>query len=624
MSETKGIEYYKTLLCQQALNRIHNINAGPEDGQWGSKTQKALDVFAWYEQKKDRVEDKVAEPKVDKNIVVPSPEPHKDTSKFKKGLRQLFEPPSDNVAALVDFYGPYGIKDQREPDLVWFTFPYPMRLYDTKQVLSRHRCHRKVKESLEAVLETARDELGLDFIKEHNLDTYYGVYNPRPMRGNSNSISRHCLPAGTQVYTSQGIVNIENLKLRDKVLSFNEGSCVEKPIVKFFKNGKKNIVTVNYRGGVFKCSEDHKIKVLKKTAGSGRGIRDANYELIWKKAADLERGDKLISLKQHQLHPRQDKASPEWAEILGLFIGDGCVHHRNGIPDYVSFSIPEGDRIRQHAFELINNFFGGRAKQNKHFIFLYHKQDYEKFLEFNKKACYKTVPKEVWGYSASNKLRFLEGYIYSDGCVIAQKSGGQSEGFSSVISLKSGSKTLMEELRLIFSTLNFRVSQLNYSKTSGHFEGYDREHESWKFTARDLSCSLDLSHDPLYKERIEKSSKPNNNSARCQGYHLLGEDFRTSSVISVEYSGEEETYDIEVADTHNFIVDGQVVSNSWAAAIDINADQNRFQTPWQKDKIGQRGYANMPVEFIEIFESFGWKSGAKAWGKDAMHFQLTK
>jgi hypothetical protein len=32
----------------------------------------------------------------------------------------------------------------------------------------------------------------------------------------------------------------------------------------------------------------------------------------------------------------------------------------------------------------------------------------------------------------------------------------------------------------------------------------------------------------------------------------------------------------------------------------------------------------MPVEAVEVFERAGWKSGARAWGKDAMHFQATQ
>ena len=57
--------------------------------------------------------------------------------------------------------------------------------------------------------------------------------------------------------------------------------------------------------------------------------------------------------------------------------------------------------------------------------------------------------------------------------------------------------------------------------------------------------------------------------------------------------------------------------HAWGIAIDLNPDENGLRTPWP-------GRASMPVEVVEIFEDAGWKSGARAWGRDAMHFQRTR
>lgn len=64
--------------------------------------------------------------------------------------------------------------------------------------------------------------------------------------------------------------------------------------------------------------------------------------------------------------------------------------------------------------------------------------------------------------------------------------------------------------------------------------------------------------------------------------------------------------------------------HAWGVAIDINPGENMNRMPWKASKIGEFGWANMPVETIEIFERHGWTSGAKAWGRDAMHFARTK
>ena len=64
--------------------------------------------------------------------------------------------------------------------------------------------------------------------------------------------------------------------------------------------------------------------------------------------------------------------------------------------------------------------------------------------------------------------------------------------------------------------------------------------------------------------------------------------------------------------------------HAWGAAIDLNPSDNGNRTKWMQDEIGEKGFATMPIEAIEVFESHGFKSGARAWGRDAMHFQFTK
>lgn len=110
---------------------------------------------------------------------------------------QVSQWPRRNYASMIDFYGQPGDSS----NLVWFTFPYPMRLYDTDAVLTRHSCHKKVAGSLVAVLEEARDKLGIDFIREHKLDRYFGCYMNRPVRGGSQK-STHAWGAAIDINAS--------------------------------------------------------------------------------------------------------------------------------------------------------------------------------------------------------------------------------------------------------------------------------------------------------------------------------------------------------------------------------------------------------------------------------------
>jgi len=96
--------------------------------------------------------------------------------------------PNEDYASMVAYYGAPG----DESNLVRFSMPYPMRLYTRKAPanMSSHRCHRKVKDSLEAVLEDLLNTFGLPWITEHGLDVFGGVYNNRSKRG-SRSRSKH-------------------------------------------------------------------------------------------------------------------------------------------------------------------------------------------------------------------------------------------------------------------------------------------------------------------------------------------------------------------------------------------------------------------------------------------------
>lgn len=63
--------------------------------------------------------------------------------------------------------------------------------------------------------------------------------------------------------------------------------------------------------------------------------------------------------------------------------------------------------------------------------------------------------------------------------------------------------------------------------------------------------------------------------------------------------------------------------HAWGVAIDLNPAENGLRTKWREDRIGESGFANMPIQAIEIFEKHGWKSLARKIGRDAMHFEAT-
>lgn len=96
--------------------------------------------------------------------------------------------PNEDYRSMVDYYGQPG----DESNLVRIDFPYPMRLYTRSAPanVTGHRCHKKVAESLKAVLQDLLDTYGIDWIREHGLDVFGGIYNNRSTRGGTSK-SKH-------------------------------------------------------------------------------------------------------------------------------------------------------------------------------------------------------------------------------------------------------------------------------------------------------------------------------------------------------------------------------------------------------------------------------------------------
>lgn len=87
--------------------------------------------------------------------------------------------PRDDLQALEAFYGPPGAER-----LVRIEPPYPHRLaWDPRKTVRHFLCHRKVKDSLERVLERVLNHYGREGIRELRLDLWGGCFNERKIRG---------------------------------------------------------------------------------------------------------------------------------------------------------------------------------------------------------------------------------------------------------------------------------------------------------------------------------------------------------------------------------------------------------------------------------------------------------
>lgn len=459
-----------------------------------------------------------------------------------------------------------------------------------------------------------------------------GTFAPRFIRGSRTTLSQHCLPADQTVWTPDGVAHMGDMRnYSGSVWAYSQGVAVPAKVARFFDNGQKPLLEVKARGHRFKCTPDHPVMVLRKQTlpssqweqhPEGRGQKRALYWTEMVDAGELVPGDRIVTLaKTPAFLQGFQQVDLGWAEALGLFIGDGCLHHRQGQADHMSFSIPEDDRIREHAVDVLTRTFGHAPRYNSKALFYYRDEIWRRFLPFDKKAREKTIPEEVWTWTAEGQCAFLLGYIYSDGTLSESKShtGG---GHSSRYILKAGSKLLVESLKLLVTGLGFRAGAISVipAKDCVIRGGDAHSGECYSFGALDVHGVLAPDADPLYRERVRRASTPDSGRSPAMGYEAVSPDFTHHIVQSVEPAGSSPVFDIEVEGFHNFITDGAVVSNCHGSAFDMNVPWNPLGA--RGALVGEKGSARELV-LTAYRHGFFWGGWYKN-RKDPMHFEVFK
>lgn len=468
----------------------------------------------------------------------------------------------------------------------------------------------------------------------HLVLTWGGSYSARFIRGSRSVLSNHCLPAQETVWTPEGPVPIGDMGgYSGQVWTYEHGRAVTRPVREFFKNGKKRLLKVEANGHVLRCTPNHPVLVLRKKTlpisewrmkVDGIGKTQAEYWTEMVRAEDLRLGDRVVCVRQLPNERRGLSVDGDWAETLGLFIGDGCVHHRYGTPEYLSFSIPEEDRVRSHAIDVLTRCFGRPPKEVTGGMQLayYHKEAVRRFAHCDKKAPEKRIPEEVWSWDAQSQVRFLLGLLYSDGTVISHRSGS-GDGRSAAYSWKFASQWLAEDLKMLLASLGFRTRRITSSPPTRKVVngvpwngvGY------WQTGGVDVMGVLSPDADPLYAERVKASVAHRQMDTRCWGYEEMLPDFTHHAIRKISEDGESEVFDIEVGVTHNFLSGGVVVSNSFGSAFDINVPWNYLGS--QPALVGKHGSVR---ELVPIANEHGLYWGGHFGGSrpDGMHFEVAK
>jgi ribonucleotide reductase, class II len=424
---------------------------------------------------------------------------------------------------------------------------------------------------------------------------------------------RRCLPAGALVHAEAGLVPIEKIRIGDRVLT-SKGFY---PVTNFFDQGEQSLCRIKTQDGYFECTSDHKVAVLTDVHG--------NYEMV--KAKDLKLNDRLVFVPQSipgtatelpefkgELAPHSKRITvpaltPDVAYFLGYLHGDGSVasdgwrvrfriaeHHQQIIDKLInvgqlfgldSHTLRTPEQCKAKAFELQFN----SAALNQYLAQF--KQPFESI----------SVPESILLGTQSIRAAYLSGLADADGC------------FSQGVLVASVHSDFLRQIQTMYASLGITTRLCaSIRKRNSKWEG---ELVTVGSQAFDDTASIFSNHSLLFADnhRERPKSFKDHGFPRSMVRPLVNTyqygwsnqqeqmivptlkkfipdatDLVPVKVESVEMDVRtSHTYDIEVANIHEFVCEGILVSNS-AGMRQFNANDTLGATAkdnlWQQDEHG--------------------------------------
>jgi len=405
---------------------------------------------------------------------------------------------------------------------------------------------------------------------------------------------RRCLPSDALVHTKGGLIPIKDVEIGQEALTFNG---YEK-ITNKFVQGVQKLVKIITQDGDFRCTPNHRV-----------AIATSYSDYTWKMASELVKGDRLIGARD--FIEGQETSLPEWsyekpsshsttckdiiipkldagmAWFIGLFHADGYTYpnyNKNGFNAYVSlvFGLDEMD-IAEKAREQLERFgenlnvtLKKRKDENSLMVHCQSKQLAWYFDKNFKQANTEIrVPEFILKARHHVKLAYVAGVTDGDGCT----------GNRPIIVVSTVYEKFARDLQNVLYSCGIE-SRLNICTTQypSRKDNWQKVHNLSLITKRsqtefseipelikDLRVNSKSQNANGFPSSFETNSKVktlyglySNKQFNIDAYaKQYGEcSFTPIEVVEVVEDVEEETYDIEVENRHEFFCNGYLSHNS--------------------------------------------------------------
>ena len=376
-----------------------------------------------------------------------------------------------------------------------------------------------------------------------------------------------CLTWETPVWGPHGSKPIGLLRPGDKVWSYVDGKIEAHEVTAQWFSKRQEVFKVRTRHRSVTGSANHPFLRVVQTAPAKprvgrRGWDAAEYGVEWARLDQLAKGDLLVQPKSVGLDREVSNTLPSGREVglneawlLGLILGDGSVQDTQ-VEICVYGDLRDRARsvlstMRLDASASRGERAGiGTSESQSHGIRAHSTQFARELDEagFRKPAHEKSIPECVWSWDQDRQRAFLNGYCDADGHRPKDVARHGERTYA------SSSRRLIEDVRYLHITLGDVVANVTTNHRSKPIVINGKRVKN----ARPLHS---ISVRPVGESLVASVA-----AMRLPGVvdWVESGDFTVAPILDVTPVGEEDTYDIEVAGSANFIAGGVVVHNSGA------------------------------------------------------------
>lgn len=359
-----------------------------------------------------------------------------------------------------------------------------------------------------------------------------------------------CLTPGEKVCTQRGLLNVEDVTLDDKLIN-KFGNFVEiNNLQRYYKENED----------VFRVKMANSFRTTQFTSEHPIYVCDKYYQQCkFVKAKDVKVGQ-YTRIPNLYWYTNESVCTPikhiDFWWFVGLWLGDGWVDNKKHSVS-IAFDLKQPSFYNQYyKFLKENNIVPYSRKRNGSLEVNFINKDICVWLtQMFGKYCYgKFIPDNVKRISNNDKLKLLQGYLDSDGCVCVNKKTN-----SNSIEFVSVNLQLLEDIQDICFGLNVvgGISRLRKAKKSTIQGRVVNQRETYHLRiAHNNSCNLAIpmmcnssfNDEKLQKINIHADVKQNTSKdCVCVGPYIY---VKIKAIEQSRYTGI--VYNFE-CDTHTFM-----------------------------------------------------------------------